>query len=191
MLTATYADKNKVIDILSKSFENNQSVNYIVQQDSKIKERIEFLMSYSFDICYAFGKVFISNDKNACALILFPDKKKTSFKSILLDIQLILKTIGIPNIGKALSREAKIKKLQPKFDMYYLWFVGVDPASQKHGHGSKLLEEIIADSKQMDRPLYLETSTLQNLPWYQKFGFKIYDQLDLGYKLFFLKRDSQ
>jgi ribosomal protein S18 acetylase RimI-like enzyme len=146
-------------------------------------------MAYSFEICYSYGEVFLTEDKKACALVLYPDKKKTNLKSLLLDVQLIFSCIGIENIKKALDREAKIKQIQPKVLMSYLWFIGVDTDYQNKGVGSNLLNDIIKDSNHKERPIYLETSTLKNLPWYKKFGFQIYNKLDLGYNLFFLKRE--
>lgn len=35
MIKANYNDKNLIINILTKSFDSNQSVNYIVKQDKK------------------------------------------------------------------------------------------------------------------------------------------------------------
>lgn len=189
MIKANQNDKQLIIDILTKSFESNQSVNYIAKQDEKRLKRIGALMNYSFEVCHLFGDVFLSDDKKACALVLYPDKKKTTYKSILLDVKLILSCMGIENIKKALSRESKIRQLQPKELMYYLWFIGVNPEYQNEGIGSVLLSEIIEDSEDKKRPIYLETSTLKNLPWYQKFGFQIYNELDLSYKLFFLRRE--
>lgn len=145
-------------------------------------------MDYSFEVCYLFGDVFLSDDKKACALITYPDKKKTTFKSILLNVKLILFAVGLKNIKKTLARETLINKIQPKELKYYLWFIGVDPDYQNEGIGSILLDEVIEDSEHKKRPIYLETSTLRNLPWYKKFGFQIYHELDLSYKLFFLKR---
>lgn len=187
MIVADYKDKNLVVNILTKSFDKNQSVNFIVQQDEKRFERIKSLMDYSFEVCYAFGEVFLSDDKKACALVLYPDKKRTTFKSVLLDVQLMFKCIGITNISKALDRESKIKKIQPKERMYYLWFIGVDPDCQGSGIGTELMRDIIEESQRKQRPIYLETSTLKNLPWYKKFGFEIYSELELSYKLYFLK----
>lgn len=188
MKKAEYNEKNLIVDILTKSFESNQSVNYIVKQDEKKLKRIEALMNYSFEVCYLFGDVFLSDDNKACALVLYPDKKKTTIKSIMLDVNLIFSCVGIENIKKTLDREAIIKKIQPKMPMYYLWFIGVDREYQNTGIGSELLKEIIEDSKRKERPIYLETSTLKNLPWYKKFGFDIYHEADLSYKLFFLKK---
>lgn len=188
MIASTYENKQLVIDILTSSFDNNKSVNYIVKQDNKRINRIKELMDYSFEVCYQFGKVYLSDDKKACALILFPDQKKTTLKSVWLDISLILKSVGVFNILKVLKRESKIKAVQDKNLMYYLWFIGVNPIYQHCGTGGKLMEELIADSEKMQRPICLETSTLKNLPWYRKFGFEIYHEQDLSYKLFFLKR---
>ena len=191
MIKAKYSDKNLVVDILTKSFNTNQSVNYIVRQDAKRVQRVRALMDYSFEVCYLFGDVFLSDDKKACALITYPDKKKTNLKSILLDVKLIFFAVGLKNIKKTLARETLINKVQPKELKYYLWFIGVDPEYQNEGIGTILLDELIEDSEHKKRPIYLETSTLKNLPWYQKFGFQIYHELDLSYKLFFLKRQVE
>lgn len=131
--------------------------------------------------------MFLSDDKKACALITYPDKKKTTLKSILLDVKLIFYSVGLKNIKKTLAREAMINKIQPKELKYYLWFIGVYPEYQNEGIGSLLLSEIIEDSEHKKRPIYLETSTLKNLPWYKKFGFQVYNELELSYRLFFLK----
>lgn len=188
MEKAKYNDKELIVDILTNSFDTNQSVNYIVKQDEKRLKRVKALMDYSFEVCYLFGNVFLSDDKKACALVLYPDKKKISIKAILLDVRLILSCVGVENIKKTLARESLIKKIQPKSQMYYLWFIGVAPEYQNTGIGSVLLDELIEDSSLKKRPIYLETSTLKNLPWYKKFGFDIYHEADLSYKLFFLRR---
>jgi hypothetical protein len=191
MRKADPGDKDLIVEILTKSFDTNQSVNYIVKQDEKRVKRIAVLMDYSFEVCYLFGDVFLSDDNKACALVTYPDKKRTTLKSILLDIKLIISCVGVGNIKKTLQREAMIKKLQSKEPMYYLWFIGVDAEFQNEGIGSKLLEDIIKDSSQKKRSIFLETSTLKNIPWYKKFGFYIYNELELSYKLFFLTREHE
>jgi len=190
MIKAGYSDRRYVVDMLANSFDNNKSVNYIIRQDKNRKQRIKRLMEYSFDVCYVYGKVLLSDDKKGCALVILPDKQKTSLRSLWLDLKLIFTCIGLSHLKKASTRENRVKKLQPKTSMYYLWFIAVDPAQQGRGTGSRLLNEIISESEAEKRAICLETSTLKNLPWYQKSGFSIYNELDLGYKLFFLKKDS-
>ena len=188
MIKANKDDKREIVGILSNSFYDNQSVTYIIAHRHN-KEEIKALMDYSFEQCLLHGDVYLSDDKNACALILYPQKKRFSVKSTWLDIRLIFKSIGLFRIVKALNRESAIKKLQPKIDMSYLWFIGVLPSMQRTGIGSKLLSEIIQETDSNKLPIYLETSTLNNLPWYERFGFTVYDCLELSYTLFFLKRE--
>jgi len=189
MVKAELTDKNLVVDILTYSFADNKSVNYVIKQDKFRTKRLEKLMEYSFDYCRLFGEVYLSDDKKACALLVLPDKKKTTLKSIVLDIRLAWSCVGVSNLKKVMEREARIKALHPNAAMYYLWFIGVQPDDQNKGVGSFLLKQLIQRSGELQRPMYLETSTLKNIPWYEKFGFSIYHELDFGYKLFCLKRE--
>ncbi|MEJ5962644.1 GNAT family N-acetyltransferase [Pedobacter immunditicola] len=188
MIKATYADKSLVLDILTKSFEKNKSVNYVIRQNHKKFMRIYELMDYSFEQCYLFGEIYLSDDRNACALILYPHQKITTLKTIKLEFKRLFHTISLKNISKTLKRESKIKHIQPKTNMLYLWFIGVEPKFQHTGLGTKLLKELLDYAQLQQLPVYLETSTIQNLPWYKKHGFQLYHQLDLSYKLHFLKK---
>lgn len=188
MKRADINQKSLVVDILTKSFDDNKSVNYVVKQDEKRQERIRGLMDYSFNICNAFGDVWMSDDNQACALVLYPDKKRSTLNAIMWDAKLALSVIGLNRVGQVLSRESKIKSFHPKEQFSYLWFIGVPPDLQNKGKGSQLLEEIIHESETHGRPIYLETSVDRNLPWYKKYGFEIFQTLELTYRLYMLRR---
>lgn len=188
MTKAINISKSNVINILTQSFLDNKSVNYIIRQDGKKQQRIQTLMGYSYNLCSEFGKVYVNENSKACALVIYPDKKRISIKSILWDMRFIHKSIGIGNIKKVLQREAIIKKEHPHIPFSYLWFIGTEPSAQGKGIGTALMKQIISESEKLNRPIYLETSTDKNIPWYQKFGFQIYRELDFGYKLYCLRR---
>lgn len=188
MIPAVFQDRNQVVHILTTSFANNKSVNYIVRKGNRRKKSLQSLMEYSFDICHRYGKIFMSQDKTACALLLSPEKSKFNLFRIWKDIQLIFTSIGILNIKKVMSREARIKSLQPKTPFYYIWFIGVSPENQGKGIGTILLKEILAHIDLHNDTVCLETSTIKNLSWYSTFGFNVYAELDLGYTLYFLQR---
>jgi ribosomal protein S18 acetylase RimI-like enzyme len=189
MIKAGYSDKQLVVQILCDAFDANKSINYIVKQDSKRKERIRTLMDYSFDISQKFGEVFLSEDKKACVLILYPEKKKFSLGSLLPDLRLAFTCIGISRIGKVMEKEKKTKANHPASPMLHLWFLGVEPSFQGMGAGKKILGEIINKSAEMNRPVYLETSMVENLEFYKKFKFEIYNVIDISYKIYLLRRN--
>ncbi len=191
MRKANPADKAVVTGILSRSFADNLSVNFITGDSPKKKQRTNALMNYAFEACSHFGEVLVTDDLRGCALLLYPEQKKTIFKSVILDINLMWSCIGLGKVFKVLKREASVKQLQATGKRAYVWFIGVDPSYQHKGIGSMLMREVITFCEKQGRFLMLETSTLKNIPWYKSFGFATYATLDLGYRLFFLKKDLQ
>lgn len=188
MIKAELSDKQTVMDILTDSFRDNRSVNYVIPQNSRKMERIQKLMAYSFDVCFTSGDVYLSDCRKACALVSYPDRRKTSLQSIWRDLKLGAAVFGISRTLKVLNREKLIKKHHPSSNMFYLWFIGVQSGFQKTGIGKGLLQELILKSKEMQRPMYLETSTPENVPWYQRFGFEVYATEELSYRLYFLRK---
>jgi ribosomal protein S18 acetylase RimI-like enzyme len=189
MIKADQSHKGLVVDIISKSFDNNKGVNWVIKQGAKRKERIIALAEYSFDFCQMFGSAYISDDHKACALILYPDRKKINIKTIYLEIKFAFKAVGLGRVFKIIKREAKINSFHPKGRFAYIWFIGVDPEYQGKGYGSKLLTQVINACSSNKLPICLETSTIQNALWYKKFGFKLYKILkDFGYTMYMFQR---
>ena len=190
MIKATVTDRKWITELLVSSFADNPSVRYIISGENFRLKRTRALMEYSFDICMRFGEVWFSEDLRGCALLLFPHRKRTGLSSVWLDLKLIFRTVGLAGVGRVMRRERLVSGKQPKVDMVYLWFIGVDPSVQHAGIGSQLLAEIVKRSENSDLPVYLETSVTSNLSWYKGFGFEIYDELDLGYHLHFLRKPN-
>lgn len=188
MRRAASEDKKRVIDILTRAFDTNQSVNYVVRQGKGREQRLIGLMDYSFNVCQRFGEVWISDDGQACALLLFPGNKRVSVSSLWLDIRMGLSVIGLNRVRKVLIREGMIKRFHPREPICYLWFIGVHPKMQGKGIGSALIREVIQECDKKGRSIYLETSVDSNLPWYKRFGFEIFHSLNLTYKLYLLRR---
>ncbi|MBB5440658.1 GNAT superfamily N-acetyltransferase [Pedobacter sp. AK017] len=170
MIELQNTDKERIIEILTFAFESNASVNYIVNQDEQRMERIRNLMRYSVRVCSVFGKVVLSDDRNAAALVMH-GPKGFSLRALLWELELIFRVSGLSNLKTVLRREALIKAQHPLKTFYYLWFIGVHPAHRGHGIGSDLLVELLADAERLGLPVYLETSAIRNVPWYEKFGF--------------------
>ncbi|WP_177230403.1 N-acetyltransferase [Chitinophaga sp. CF118] len=152
--------------------------------------RIKRLMEYSFDYSYSFGSVYLSDDKNSTALIIFPDTRKTTLKTILWDIKLLITCTGFYNAIKALKREAELKKVHPKISFYYIWMIGTDPAYGNQGIGTTLMMDLIDDSRLKQRPMYVEARVFKTMLWYQKLGFSIYNEFSSSdRKWYCLKRE--
>ncbi len=188
MRIANWKDQDLVVDIISQSFNENKSINFVAKQDEKRKQRIELLIRYSFFQGMNFGQIFISDDNKGACIVLFSNKKKTTFRSVIWDLKLAVKCIGASRVLKVLKRESGIKAKHPKEAFIHLWYIGVYPDAQQKGIGSCLLSEVL--KKYPKEMFYLETSTVENLPFYKKYNFEVTDTIDLGYSLHILKRSK-
>lgn len=188
MRKATSEDRSLILDIITKSFYDNKSVNYVIKQGSRENniKRIKSLVDYSYKLCLSHGEIWIDDTGTGCVMFLNPHDKKTSLNSILWDAQLALECIGINRVGKVLGRESKIKKNHPSTPFIHLWFIGVLPDHQGKGIGSNLIDIVLEKAKKQGLPIYLETSVLRNLDWYKKYGFKIYNDIKFSDHTLFL-----
>ena len=180
-------DREKIINILVKSFKGNKSVDFVV---SKSPEGRKVLMEYSLENCLENGDVFVSESGNSCVLIKYSDQKQKPFKLWIWDLKLALQGIGLSRISKVLKRESSIEALQPKEPFLYVWFIGVDPKFQGKGEGSELLKSVLALAKEKSLPVCLETSTERNFKWYESLGFSVYaSSAQFGFPFYFYRKD--
>jgi GNAT superfamily N-acetyltransferase len=186
---ATKKDKQAVIDILSYSFSKNKIIAHLFPEPDRREFGARGLMGYTFDIAMRFGEVWIDDDKTVCALAIYPEKRKYNLFHIWQDIKFVVKYVGLYHYKRARGRQNKVKQVHLKNKNWlYLWFIGVHPGAQAKGLGSSALNFLADFSKETQRSIYLETSTLANLPWYYRHGFDCFHQEDLGYTLYFLRR---
>jgi len=173
--------KKKLNNILLEAFYDNKSLNYVVKQDKKKDKRLKRLINYSIFMGEEFGKIYYF--EKTCAILLYPEKKKVTLKSILWDLKLAVLVIGISNIAKVLRKEKILKSHHPSEEFIHLWYIATKEKGK--GNGSKLLNRIV--SEHQDKKVYLETSNNRNLNFYKKNGFKIINTIpksEISYDLY-------
>jgi ribosomal protein S18 acetylase RimI-like enzyme len=149
MITADKTHKERVIEILSECFDGNKTVNYIVKQDEKRKERVRELIDYSFDACVESGQIYLTNDQNAVIICSLSVDKLPILEEAFLTLKFVFKVVGLDGISRILKREKYISSFHPQDEEFiYIWFIGVKNGDQGKGLGSSLLEEVIEVSEQ-------------------------------------------
>jgi ribosomal protein S18 acetylase RimI-like enzyme len=77
-------------------------------------------------------------------------------------------------IGIELSR---IERAHPPLPHWYLAVLGTDPRRQGRGVGSALMEPILERCDADRTPAYLESSKQENVPFYERHGFRVVGEL--------------
>jgi GNAT superfamily N-acetyltransferase len=77
------------------------------------------------------------------------------------------------SLGRLLRFTAGVTKFHPAQPYWYLEAVGVEPAAQGRGIGTRLLEPVLARADEAGQLCYLETMTERNFAWYRTLGFEV------------------
>lgn len=73
-----------------------------------------------------------------------------------------------------------VGKAHPTEPHWFLPAIGVDPMRQGRGYGSALLKRSLEAVDADHRVAYLEASNTRNVPLYQRFGFEVIGEIQLG-----------
>src|SRR3954447_20957535 len=191
MIKAGKIHKQRVIELLAECIDKNKSVNWIVKQDKRRKERIRHLIDYAFDICIGAEQIYLTDDQNGVIISSMSDDKLPFLEEAWLTARFLINVTGIYGIGKALRREKYVTSFHPQdHEFIYIWFLAVDKSMQGRGIGAKMINVIIEKSKMENVPIYLETSEERNVKFYLKHGFEIHhvsEEERFGFKLYFLR----
>ncbi|TWP29149.1 N-acetyltransferase [Apibacter muscae] len=173
--------------ILTQAFKENKSANYVVKKSDE--KHLSRLMNYALWQGENFGNVFLNDEQNTAAVVIEPQRKKTTLKSLYQDVKFVFNVCGLSKAHKALKKENITHKTFPKnIDYIQLWFLGVEKDQQGQGLGSQMIHKIKDFYKGKTQAILLETSTLKNIAFYQKNGFEVYhvNQNDFGFDFYFL-----
>lgn len=69
------------------------------------------------------------------------------------------------------------EELMTDDEYIYLLVLGIAPEHQGKGLGKRLLNQVIQESEESGLPIFLETSTENNVQMYEHFGFKVIGEI--------------
>jgi GNAT superfamily N-acetyltransferase len=73
----------------------------------------------------------------------------------------------------------EVEKVHPRQPHWYLAVLGTDPEHQGKGVGAALLAPILERCDAEGIPAYLESSKLANVPYYERFGFRVQREITI------------
>ncbi len=194
MYQATRSDKALVVEILVSAFENyldENQINLVVKQDEKRLQRMQILMEYLFEQAISFGEVYLSDNKKAAFLLKYPQKEKLTWNMLVLNVKLAFGCIGITRVIPVLKRQHLAKKHYPKEPHIQPIIFGVKDEVKGMGVGPRMMFEVREHFKDNTLPAIIDTVAASNVKLYQRFGFKVIDEVDtFGFPIYFLRLDS-
>ncbi|MFZ5986396.1 MAG: GNAT family N-acetyltransferase [Bacillota bacterium] len=172
----TKKDIDKGAEITSKAFYDYPIFKYILGDKHTI-ENIKIVQRFFITYGVLYGEAYASS-KNFEGVIVFTDFNKYKFNFFRLLRCGLLSLIRLGgDAGKKFNEfdefTLKVHKEIIKDPHQYLMMIGVDPARQGQGFGSKLMLPMLEIAEKKGQPCYTETHGQKNVAMYKKYGFKV------------------
>ncbi len=162
--------------IMARAFSKDKLNLLIFKDEKKAAAGGQKLFPLMFHRFLGEGYCFTTEDGAAVILCVPPFTKS----SICRDMALMLRMIPIlkTKLFFTIRMFKRIKVLKPKEPHFYIEHLAVDPAMQRDGLGTALLNHVLGICDQNGWMAYLEL--LEHLvPYYKRFGFKVFKTCEI------------
>ena len=191
MIRAKKEDRSLVVEILLEAFEplrEDNSINFVVKQDAKRKQRMQVLMEYLFDKAMRTGAVFLSNNRASCLLISYAHRDTFSFKKMSSTLNLVFKCIEVRRVQKVLKRQNIVQRNYPDGNYIRPMIFAVKNEYKGTTTAAKLILEVFRDFRNNQLPVIVDTASEKHVELYKKFGLKIYKkEKELGFPIYLMR----
>ena len=190
---AVTSERVALSETLARAFEDDPVWNWLFPDEStRMRRSGQVFRAYLRD-ALTVGEVYTTPELSAASLWKPPGKWKLSNGAILRSLPSLLRAFGT-RLPASLEIERKVEAQHPRDPHWYLAVVGTDPVAQGKGIGAALIRQITDQCDTEGIPAYLESSKEANVPYYERFGFKVTGETQLGDDgptIWFMWRDPQ
>jgi ribosomal protein S18 acetylase RimI-like enzyme len=174
--TATLADRQAVHATLTRAFEADPVARWAFPEPGSFADRFDGLLTYLGGRAFEYGTARVTADGLGAALWLPPGVGPDD--ASLLDH--LMRSVPPLRLAATLEILGEMDTYHPSEPHWYLPFLGVDPAAQNGGRGSRLLEHHLRLCDLEGWTAHLESSNPANIPLYQRHGFRAVGRIQRG-----------
>jgi len=193
----TKADLKQASTMMARAFDDDPLMAWIFPDERQRRRRLPAFFAASMrgtGLRYEGTEVMdIDGAIAGCASWLPPEAWMPSGWRQLASLPGYLRTLGT-RFAVAGETYGAMMRLHPRRPHFYLAGIGTDPPLQGTGIGSALMRSRLARCDRSGMPAYLESSKATNVPFYERHGFTVTQELKIpngGPLLWLMWRDPQ
>lgn len=173
-------DVTPVAHTLARAFLDDPVMTWLMgdREDPRLRRLRRFMHSEARHHDRGTGPILTADGHPGAALWAAPDEWKLSVADMLRLAPALATSIG-RRLPRALRGLGLIEKQHPREPHWYLAILGTDPPQQGKGVGAALMAPILDRCDHAGLGAYLESSKAENVPYYERFGFRVTGQLTL------------
>jgi ribosomal protein S18 acetylase RimI-like enzyme len=181
---------------LALAFQDDPLQSYVLPDPEERALRSPAHFSALIRFGHLFGEVYTTQGTpEGAAVWQPPGAEMTPERAVSAGLNRLPTLIGadaVERLGRVLDYLEAVHRRDVPPEHWYLMVVGVVPARQGQGVGRALLQPILNRADSAGLPCYLDTAQPQNVPFYQKLGFRVVAETvepESGLRLWTFRRD--
>lgn len=176
---ATQADRSGLARTLAAAFDDDPMMGYLLPVGTANRvARLTAFMGLGVKGGLRHDTVHVTDDLAAGAVWRPPGHWKLAPSEMVRDAPALVGALR-GRILTAFSALKVIEDAHPSEPHWYLEILGTEPASQGTGLGSAVMAPVLARCDDEGVPAYLESSKESNVPYYERHGFRVVEELAL------------
>ena len=162
-------------DLLADAFEGLPPATHMFR-GAKARKKLAYFMRCGARYALLYGECHTTEERDAVALWLVPDATQMTaarmFRAGMFAAPLRFGPGDLKTFAAFVKHTDEIHREVAPGPHYYLLTLGVTPQAQRSGAGGRLLRTMLERSDVEGNPAYLETQRPENVPIYERFGFR-------------------
>lgn len=186
--TATAADVPALAGALARAFHDDPVAEFAHPRPATRERRLAWFFTGRLRTLLADELCFCDAERRGAALWAAPDRWHVPAGEALRLLRLLNRRAPLLAAGFG-----RVERLHPREPHFYLAALGVEPAAQGRGLGSRLLQPMLERCDREGVPAYLESSKERNVAFYGRHGFRVTGEtrFPLGPTLWLMWRDPR
>jgi predicted N-acetyltransferase YhbS len=170
---ATESDVPALRESLARAFHEDPIATWSLPSERRRAGQLSRFYRERLRTLLADELVFCDEDRRGAALWAAPDRWEVGAAEMA-RMRIVTRRTPVFLVGAM-----RVDRAHPREPHYYLASLGVAPEAQGNGVGSRLLGPMLERCDREGVPAYLESSRDRNVPFYERHGFRVTDELRL------------
>lgn len=187
-------ERERLVEVLTRAFVGDPVAQWFICQDERRRERSDRLFRWFLNDSIPHGLTYTNDAHQGVALWIPPHRWQMPLRRQVALLPEILRIVGAKNALSRITGVDCYQRSHPKAAHYFLLCLGVLPELQGQGIGSALLRPMLERLDRERMPAYLEASKEANVPFYEKHGFRVTEEVyggSTGPKQWMMWRDPR
>ena len=170
------AEQDNAVGAIVKAFSTDRAARWMYPDSQQYREHFQSFVKAFAGSAFEHGSADIVDGYLAAALWLppgiHPDDEVMG--------KLIRSTVLESDQANVFALFQEMDRYHPTEPHWYLPMIGVDPAQQRKGYGSALLQHALARCDRENKLAYLESTSPRSVQLYQRHGFELLGTIRVG-----------